>query len=100
MSEPIFLRKLVWSTSAATAKPMTDEHLGASFNEQPKALVSSALRRLSLPICETIKAAATWKCGTRNRHVDPDTLWCRATSTLAAGWSIVPAAINSSCSMR
>jgi hypothetical protein len=76
MSEPIFLRTLVWSTSAATAMPMTDEHLGASLNEQPKALVSSALRRPSLPICETIKAAATWKCGTGNRHVDPDRLWC------------------------
>ena len=49
MSEPIFLGKLVWSTSAATAKPITDEHLGASLNEQPKALVSSALRRPSLP---------------------------------------------------
>ncbi|WP_404289665.1 hypothetical protein ACD578_25670 [Microvirga sp. RSM25] len=59
---------------AANAKANHYQYLGDSLNEQAKALVSAALRKQSLPIHETVKAAAAWESGTRDYHADPSGL--------------------------
>jgi hypothetical protein len=56
---------------AATAKATNYRYLGDTLNEQAKALISAALRKQSLPIYETVKAAAAWESGTRDYHADP-----------------------------